>query len=1641
MSSLSDGYQGGTLYQYSLANGRSAPVTTSQDLTSNMILFQPDQNAFSVYDFPRSEGVINGSMAYFMFDIYDSRNSGIKSTTARVDHWVIWQNQPPTCPDQFLSVQQTVIVDNQEFSLVPQDPDPSIAVPSKTIDQILTAYIVTLPTAGTLYQYNANDTARHRGDPITQPQTMIEDPQYRVVLDVQGTGRPYATFTWSADDTLVDNIVNGVITLDVTVTDPPTGANSPWSVNMNDKVLITLVATTMLNALNAALARATISALPTRGSLFQVLPDGSVGQRLQVPPALVTDPQRRVFFKPDPYTSDPSYTTFQYTLSNGQDNTPTAWTISMTVNPVHLNPTAQDGFWISASGNDIAIRFVGFTQQSGNPTLTALVTTIPVLGTLKQIDGTVITNASLPCPVIDTNFLTVVYSPLQNLANPSQSKRYTESFLFQIDDNMGDPNSRSAPATSTVQVGSVIKPPIVYSQSYYTLQNQTIIIQLNGTVQDPADTWTPFITQLPAEGKLYQMNAAQKGAEITGSAATPVADPNFYIFFEPFRFSGPNATFQFVGQNSEGVQSTTSAVATVFVQPVGFAPTVPATGSVTTPSSVAVPFQCAFYAGPTPPPTVEVYITSVPARGILYQWDSTQGNTAVRGAIISAQNITDAKNMSLPGVKILDSQAYVLYDPIPYQHGELAPAYAYALFTYIARDGPLLVSPAPSTVTIYVTPVNFAPVVSDGTVKTNQEVAVTIYLQNFVFNPSAKDGNTYVCIISALPTKGSLYQVDANGKASAQPIPVPNVIVTDSQTRVIYKPLAGTGRFGLNYDFFKFFAEDPEHFVKSIRFATISIDVAFVNKPPNAPSFSALMYENQGKIIQLQAQDPEGSPNLTTTIVSANLWQGMLFQFVPSGGHLPVGQSSTTLAVGGADNDNEFGLYYTYANYTGNYGGGYDHTPYLGTPITTFPTAVTDPGNRVVFLPVPYTHGHAGYQYIYGLPAYATSGTFTYSAFDGQDVSTTNGIVSLRVETVFYAPLAYTQDFDMDEDGFLVITLPIFKFDVDESPPCYILTVPTVGALYQYDGRNARSPKAEQILSKQTQVQDINPDGTPGVGLTVVYEPPKLNFGKRFANFSFYAATEGKESSPGMVYVNVNQINHRPTVQSFSVVLSGHNTTVPVVFNVTDVDYNSLSINITGFPSQGQLWTGASFDTDTYTPTPGTMLTPDSSLYYPPAPYFSASSAGPYHNESNQTTWQTFQILFDDFGMGGGFVNTGCTEPGTTVPCGYSNFSFRVLDEVGAYSDGFVEIQIQCGPSYVVNVWQTIGSACVTCPIGAICASEGQHIPLAEAGYWRGVTPTGLMFVGCLPPSACSGISNISQSIYDTDLQCADGYHGRMCAACDDGYYKLNDGCNKCSNTGVFWIVLAGVPAIMLSMWFILHVSRRGVDLTFFAIVLTYCQILAVYSQYHLTWPDSVLTALTVFSITHLNLDIFAVSCYYNTGSYSDKWKAKMAVIPGLALGVIAMVLLLIAMRMACNKQLFKLYRSRKAKRIEEDGGDVDDVTGHAVVAAAKASTKPQFNRRLSSGIANNQKGENAKLDAEADLAFIDTKTWQNNDPSAGFDEQTALKVWINYYMSLGVRTFTLLLFVAYLPICVKVFQLFNCQLYSLASRALKQMQ
>jgi hypothetical protein len=90
----------------------------------------------------------------------------------------------------------------------------------------LTYRVMTLPSAGALYQYSAGV----RGAVINAPNSTVTDPAGQVIFapDPATTGTPYANFTFTADDALF-NAGNGQATINIAYPAAPTFTNAVWN--------------------------------------------------------------------------------------------------------------------------------------------------------------------------------------------------------------------------------------------------------------------------------------------------------------------------------------------------------------------------------------------------------------------------------------------------------------------------------------------------------------------------------------------------------------------------------------------------------------------------------------------------------------------------------------------------------------------------------------------------------------------------------------------------------------------------------------------------------------------------------------------------------------------------------------------------------------------------------------------------------------------------------------------------------------------------------------------------------------------------------------------------------------------------------------------------------------------------------------------------------------------------------------------------------------------------------------------------------------------------------------------------------------------------------------------------------------------
>ena len=190
----------------------------------------------------------------------------------------------------------------------------------------------------------------------------------------------------------------------------------------------------------------------------------------------------------------------------------------------------------------------------------------------------------------------------------------------------------------------------------------------------------------------------------------------------------------------------------------------------------------------------------------------------------------------------------------------------------------------------------------------------------------------------------------------------------------------------------------------------------------------------------------------------------------------------------------------------------------------------------------------------------------------------------------------------------------------------------------------------------------------------------------------------------------------------------------------------------------------------------------------------------------------------------------------------------------------------------------TSGVACEVCPVGGEC-SGGLARPSAAVGYFpkEGVSSTNFVEcgrIGCL-----------------RNGECATGYHGYMCSACEPGYYSVSEvECAKCPSApvarivaaSVALVVLAGVVAFFISWSSARAASRaasraqastglvsqeiingfriRSLPTSLGLITVTF-QVVGIISEAELAWSPVTFQMLTLLNVFNIDSRSVAAEC------------------------------------------------------------------------------------------------------------------------------------------------------------------------------------
>eukprot|EP00163_Fabomonas_tropica_P026281 TRINITY_DN4759_c0_g1_i1.p1 TRINITY_DN4759_c0_g1~~TRINITY_DN4759_c0_g1_i1.p1 ORF type:complete len:2765 (+),score=608.45 TRINITY_DN4759_c0_g1_i1:633-8927(+) len=222
------------------------------------------------------------------------------------------------------------------------------------------------------------------------------------------------------------------------------------------------------------------------------------------------------------------------------------------------------------------------------------------------------------------------------------------------------------------------------------------------------------------------------------------------------------------------------------------------------------------------------------------------------------------------------------------------------------------------------------------------------------------------------------------------------------------------------------------------------------------------------------------------------------------------------------------------------------------------------------------------------------------------------------------------------------------------------------------------------------------------------------------------------------------------------------------------------------------------------------------------------------------------------------------------LPCGQNQYTVNIgssncttcpdnTDILGDNRDSRKECKCKKGfyhPQYIS------GEPCDNCPDGGSCAG-GIEIPLARPGYWS--TPDNpILFMECDLPEACIG---------GPPHSCRRGYEGRLCADCQDGFYKLNGLCEVCPELAVWIIILfvifASIICAMLVKMVGKNASAYGATV---GIATYYFQVLAMLNKMDMQWPYVIRRVIEILTAPFTwNLDILAMECSFPV-TYKSKW-------------------------------------------------------------------------------------------------------------------------------------------------------------------------
>ena len=1052
---FADADTGDTLASVKIVTLPALGALTNDDtaVTANQEIARADIDSNRLVFTPAADG--NGdSYTSFTFKVSDGADESASAYTMTVD--VTAANDAPTASDNTVTT-----TEDTAYTLAAADFNFS---DTDTGDMLASVKIVTLPGLGAL----TNDgTAVRANQSIARADIDANELVFTPVADAHGDS--YTSFTFKVSDGADESASAYTITVDVTaVTDAPTASDNTVTTTEDTAYTFTAADFNFSDAdTGDTLASVKIVTLPALG----LLTNGGTAVRADESIAKADIDANRLVFTPVADGNGDSYTSFTFKVSDGTDESASAYTMTVDVTAANAVPTASDS--TVTTTEDTAYTFTAadfnFADADTGDTLASVkIVTLPALGSLTNDDTAVRADQSIARADIDANRL--VFTPVAD----GNGDHYT-SFTFKVSD--GADESASA-YTVTVDVTAVTDAPTA-SDSTVTATEDTAYAfaaaDFNFFDADTGDTLSSVkIVTLPALGSLTNDDTAVRADQ---SIARADIDANRLVFTPAADGNGdPYTSFTF--KVSDGADESASAYTmTVGVTAVNDVPTA-SDSTVTATQDTAYSFAAAdfnFASGDTGDTLSSVKIVTLPALGSL-----TNDDTAVTANQEIAKADIDANRL--------------VFTPAANVHGD-----SYTSFTFKVSDG-ADESASAYTMTVDVTAANDAPTASDNTVTTTEDTAYTLAAADFNFSDTDTGDMLASVKIVTLPGLGALTN-DGTAVRANQSIARADI----DANKLVFIPVADA--HGDSYTSFTFKVSDGAD--ESASAYTMTVDVTAVTDAPTA-----------------------SDSTVTATEDTAYSFAAADFNFASgdTGDALASVKIVTLPALGSLTNG--------------------------GTAVTAnqeIAKADID-ANRLVFTPAANVHGDS-----------YTS--FTFKVSDGTDESASAYTMTVDVDAANDAPTASNSTVTATEDTAYAFTAADFNFsdtDTDTGDmlaSVKIVTLPGLGSLTN----GGTAVTANQEIAK------VEIDAN-----RLVFTPAADGNGDPYTSFTFKVSDGTDESaSANTMTVRVTAVNDAPTAAHGGVTTLEDTdyAFAAADFNFSDVEVDDTlsSVRIVTLPALGSL--------------------------------------------------------------------------------------------------------------------------------------------------------------------------------------------------------------------------------------------------------------------------------------------------------------------------------------------------------------------------------------------------------------------------------------------------------------------------------------